>query len=137
MAKQEAHSLCDSKQYSYTIYTTKLSNNALWTGLGVTNGVAYRVWVFSFNVSKPSHLAFSFASTVCTIKSQFASKLAVGFHNILRKNPLPMVSPVSPRETCLVIEEGTKPACNQWHLLVSNPGSYIIYGLMLELKRRL
>ena len=60
--------LCDSKQYCYTIYTTKSSNNALWTGLGA-NGVAYRVLVFSLNMSKPSHLAFSFASTVHTIKS--------------------------------------------------------------------
>ena len=33
-----------------------------------------------------------------------------------------------PRETCLVIEGGAKPACNQWHLLVSNPGGYNIYG---------
>ena len=49
---------------------------------------------------------FSFASTIHTIKSQFASKLAVGFQNILRKNPLPVMSLGSPRETCLVIEGG-------------------------------
>ena len=54
-------------------------------------------------------LAFSFASTVRTIKSQFVSKLAVGFQNILRKNLfMPVVSLVSPRETCLVIEGGAK-----------------------------
>ena len=74
------------------------------------------------NQPKPADLAFSFASTVRTIKSQFASKLAVGFQNILRKNLLPVVSLVSPRETCLVIEGGAKPACK---LLVSNPGGYI------------
>ena len=33
LAKLEAHSLCDSKQYRYTIYTTKSSNNAPWYGL--------------------------------------------------------------------------------------------------------
>ena len=32
------------------------------------------------------------------------SKLTVGFQNVLRKNPLPVVSLVSPRETCVVIE---------------------------------
>ena len=94
MAKWEAYSLCDSKQYHYTIYTMKSSNNALWTGLGV-NGIAYRVCL---NVSKTSHLVFSFASIVCTIK-RLASKLAAGFQNILKKNPLPVVSLVSPRET--------------------------------------
>ena len=103
LAKLEAHSLCDSKQYRYTIYTTKSSNNAPWCGLSA-KGVAYRVSVFSLNVSKPADLAFSFASTVRTIKSQFALKLAVGFQNILRKNLLLVVSLVSPRETCLVIE---------------------------------
>ena len=90
-------------------------------------GVAYRVSVFSLNVSKSSNFAFS---TVRTIKSQFASKLAVGFQNILRKNPLPVVSLVSPRETCLDIEGGTKPACNQWRLLVSNPWG--VYYLWLQ-----
>ena len=95
-------------------------------------GVAYRVSVFSLNVSKPSDLAFSFASTIHTIKGQFAitSKLAVGFH-FLRKNPLPVVSLILPRETCLVIEGGAKLACNQWRLLVSNPGGiyYLWYGV--------
>ena len=105
----------------------KSLNNAPWYGLSV-KGIAYRVLVFSLNVSKPSNLTFSFASTVRTIKSQFASKLAVGFQNTLRKNYLPVVSLVLPRETCLVIEGGAKPACNQWRLLVSNPGGYIIYG---------
>ena len=123
-AKLEAHSLYDSGQYRYTIYTTKSSNNAPWYGLGA-KGVAYRVSVLSLNVSKPSNLAFSFASTIRTIESQFASKLAVGFQSILRKNPLPVVSLVSPRETCLVIEGGEKPACNQWRLLVSNPGGIL------------
>ena len=127
LAKLEAHSLCDSRQYRYTIYTTKSSNNTPLYGLGA-KGVAYRVSVFSLNVSKPSDLALSFTSTVCTIKSQFASKLAVGFQNILRKNPLPVVSLVSPRGMCLGIEGGTKPACNQWRLLVSNPGGYIMYA---------
>ena len=32
-----------------------------------------------------------------------------------------VVSLVSPREACLVIEGGAKPACNQGRLLVSNP----------------
>ena len=114
-------------QYRYTIYTTKSSNNAPWYGLSA-KGVAYRVLVFSLNVSKPADLAFSFVSIVHTIKSQFASKLAVGFQNILRKNFVPVVSLVSPRETCLVIEGGAKPACNQGCLLVSNPVRYIIYG---------
>ena len=102
----------------------KSSNNAPWYGLSA-KGVAYRVSVFFLNVSKPADLAFSFVSTVRTIKSQFASKLAVGFQNILRKNLLPVVSLVSPRETCLVIEGGTKPACNQERLLVSNPGGIL------------
>ena len=127
LAKLEAHSLCDSIQYRYTIYTTKSSNNAPWYGPSA-KGIAYRVLVFSLNVSKPADLAFSFVSTVRTIKSQFASKLAVGFQNILRKNLLPVVSLVSPRESCLVIEGGAKPACNQGHLLVSDPGGYIIYA---------
>ena len=105
--------LCDSKQYRYTIYTMKSSNNALWTGLGA-NGIAYRVSVFSLNqVSKPSHLAFSFASTVRTTKSQFASKLAVGLQNILRKNPLPVVSLVSPIPEKLVLSVILKGAGNQ------------------------
>ena len=85
--------------------------------------------MFSLNLSKPSD-AFSFAPIVRTIKSQFASKLTVGFQNILRKNPLPVVSLGLPRETCLVIEGGTKPACKQWRLLVSNPGGYIIYAVI-------
>ena len=55
LAKLEAHSLCDSKQYRYTIYTTKSSNNAPWYDLS-TKGVAYRVSVFSLNVSKPADL---------------------------------------------------------------------------------
>ena len=111
LAKLETHSLSESKHNRYTIYTTKSLNNAPWYGLSA-KGVAYRVLVFSLNVSKPSDLAFSFASTVCTVKSQFTSKLAVGFQNILRKNPLPVVSLVFPRETCLVIEGCVKPACN-------------------------
>ena len=80
MAKQEAHLLCDSKQhnYCYKLYITKSSNNAMLTVLGA-NGIAYRVSVFSLNVSKPSHLSFSIVSTVCTIKSHFASKLTVDF----------------------------------------------------------
>ena len=105
LAKLEAHSLCE---YRSIIYTTKSSNNAPWYGLSA-KGVVYRVSVFSLNVSKPSDLTFSFASTVRTIKSQFTSKLAVGFQNILRKNPLPVVSLGSPRETCLVVEGGAKP----------------------------
>ena len=136
LAKLEAHSLCDSKQYRYTIYTTKSSNNAPWYGLSV-EGVAYRVSGFSLNVSKPADFAFSFISTVCTIKSQFALKLAVGFQNILKKNLLPVVSLVSPREICLVIEGGAKPACNQGRLLVSNPGGYIIYGFTYTLHKNI
>ena len=59
-------------------------------------------------------------------KEPITLKLAVGFQNILRKNPLSMVSLVSPRE------RGIKPACNQWRLLVvSNPGGYIIYSLSI------
>ena len=100
-------------------------HDAPWYGLSV-KGVAYRVSVFSLNVFKPSNLSFSFTSTIHTIKTQFASKLIVGFQNILRKNPLPLVSLVLPRVTCLVIEGGTKPACNQWLLLVSNPGIYYL-----------
>ena len=126
LAKLEAHSLCDSKQYRSTIYTTKSSNNTPWYGLGAKD-VASRVSVFSLNVSKPSDLALSFASTVRTIKSQFAMKFAFGFQNILRKNPLPVVSLDSPRETCLVIEGGAKPASNQWRLLVPIQGVYYLW----------
>ena len=103
LAKLEAHSLCDSKQYRYTIYTMKSSINAPWYGLSA-KGVAYRVSVFPLNVSKPADLAFSFASTVRTIKSQFALKLAVGFQNILRKNLLPVVSLVSPEKLVLFLK---------------------------------
>ena len=53
--------------------------------------------------------------------------IAVGFQNILRMNPLPVVSLVLPRETCLVIEGGAKPACNQWRFLLPIQGVYTIY----------
>ena len=86
--------------------------------------------MFSLNMSKPSDLVFSFASTVRTIKSHVTLKLAVGLQNILRKNPLSVVSLVSLRE------RGVKPACNQWRLLVvSNPGGILsMLGLKYKYK---